>query len=149
MAFSRPSGPGLAKARPRPLLLRRRIELAAAPDEVWRHLVDGADVVSEGLPRAEGEALVYYGTTSLLLPRRTLDDGHADLDILAAVLRLDPHVRLRALRIAQREAMTRAGGPLGPMHAELRVDATLRGVIVTIEVTAELAQGRRVQNADG
>lgn len=132
--------PGLAKIRAVPLVQRRSVELCTAHEGRWREILEAADVVSEGAARREGSLSVYYGSTSVLLPRRSEGGLLPDLDIvsLAAVLRLDPHVRLRALRIARREALTRAGAPLGSLDAEIRIDEAARGVVIAVEVTAKL-----------
>lgn len=136
--------PGLAKVRAPALVTRRRVELVALHEGRWRGIVERADVVSEGQSRVEPDGVVYYGTTSLIfgvepdageLPRERLE-------LLAALLRNDPHARLRALRVAQREANARAGGPLGPLHAEMTFEATARGVAITIDVTARLRKTR-------
>ena len=136
--------PGLAKIRAAPLVQRRRVDLCTAQAGRWREILDGADVVSEGRAIPDGGALVYYGSSSVLLPQRSAGGSLPDRDVaaLAALLRLDPHVRLRALRIAHREASTRAGGPIGTLRAEISVAAGARGVLITIEVVARLARGQ-------
>jgi hypothetical protein len=132
--------PGLAKIRVVPLVQRRRVELCTAHEGRWREILDAADIVSEGSARAEGPLLIYYGSTSVLLPRRSAGGLLPDLDIesLARVLRLDPHVRLRALRIAHREAQARAGASMGTLSAEIQIKEAARGVIIAVEVTARL-----------
>jgi hypothetical protein len=144
------SFPGLAKIRGVPLVQRRRIELRTAHEGRWREILDAADVVSEGRARQEGASLVYYGSTSVLLPRRSAGGLLPDLDVasLTAVLRLDPHVRLRALRIAHREAQARAGASMRMMLAEIQINETRRGVIIAIEVTARLARPLRSVTRD-
>ena len=136
------SSPGLTKIRSIPLVQRRSVELCTAHEGRFRDILDAADVMSEGQVSIEGGALVYHGTTSVLLLRRShgglLPDLDLDVDSLARVLRSDPHLRLRALRIAHREATTRAGSPIGSARADLRVDPSARGVIISIEVSAPL-----------
>lgn len=135
--------PGLVKIRSAPLLLRRQVSLIVAPHGPFRDVVEAADVVSEGRTEIEGGRLVYYGSTSVLLLQRsaggTLPDG--DIQTLAALLARDPHVRLRVLRIAHREATARAGGPLGTVRAEIDVAPSARGVALLVEVVARLARG--------
>jgi hypothetical protein len=137
--------PGLAKVRAAPLVRRRTIELAGLMQGRWREIVDGADVVSEGRAEVEGDRLVYYGSTSVLLLRRSnggeLPDG--DVALLAALLKADPHARLHVLRIARREAVSRAGSPLGTMRAEIDVAPSARGVALLVEVVARLPRGAR------
>ena len=92
----------------------------AASDGRLRELFDDADVISEGRAGIEGGELVYHGSTSVRLGRG--DD--AGIEALARMATLDPHMRLRALRIARREASARAGGPIGTLRAEVSFDAT-------------------------
>ena len=136
------SSPGLVKIRSVPLVQRRQVELCTAHDGRFRDLLDAADVMSEGQVSIEDGALVYHGTTSVLLLRRShgghLPDLDLDVDALARVLQGDPHVRLRALRIAHREATARAGSPIHSARADLRIDPGVRGVIISIEVSAPL-----------
>lgn len=141
--FDRLPRPGLAKIRSVPLVNERRVTLTAPSVGRWRELLDGADVMSEGRSKDELGELVYYGSTSLLiasasgggpLPDRWLAD-------LARLLAHDPHVRLRALRVAQREALARADAPLGPIRAELVVSASPRGISLLVDVTARVERG--------
>lgn len=128
--------PGLAKAREGPLVARRAIELVSVSAGRVRALIDDADVVSEGAIRRENDALVYYGTTSLVIAVRPENERPAiELDDLLAIVAVDPHLRVRALRIAHREAAVR-GGPLGPMRAETGVRASSRGIVIEVDVVA-------------
>ncbi len=143
MDLSRHHGsPGVAKIRGVPLVQRRTVQLSSVSTGRLREIVDAADVVSEGRTLAEGGRLVYYGSTSVLLLRRSAGGDVPDLDVptLAALLRVEPHVRLRVLRIAQREAAARAGGPLGTLLAEIDVAASARGVALLVDVVARLAR---------
>jgi hypothetical protein len=121
----------------------RKVELVAAEEGSIMEMVDKADVVSEGLAQSEAGKLVYYGSTSLLLPAQSRGGMLPDPEIetMAAVLAHDPHLRLRALRIAQREALSRASGELGPMRAEIQVSASEKGVVVTVDVVAVVDVG--------
>jgi hypothetical protein len=142
--------PGLAKVRDAPLVARRSVDLCAALEGRWRELLEAADVVSEGRTQPEGGALVYYGSTSVLLLSRSAGGGLPDADVgaLAAVVRADPHVRLRVLRIAHREAAARAGGPIGTLRAEIDVGASARGVALLVEVVARLSRGHLRASGD-
>jgi len=135
--------PGLAKVRAAPLVMRRTVELLSLSVGRLREIVDAADVVSEGCTRSEGDRLVYYGSTSVLLLKRSAGGPVPDVDVdsLIALLRCEPHVRLRVLRIAHREAASRAGGPLGMLEAEIDVAANARGVALLVDVVARLAVG--------
>lgn len=131
--------PGLAKIRSPQLLQRRRVELVSCSTGPLQGLFEHADVVSEGSTREERGALVYYGSTSLVVVMPL--DAPLSPSLERAIL-LDPHLRLRALRVAQREAIARAGGPLGPLHAEMRVHLAHRAaaalLTMTIDVTARV-----------
>jgi hypothetical protein len=130
------------KIRSVPLVQTRTISLTTAIAGRWQEIVERADVVSEGRTEIEDGRLVYYGSTSVLLLRCSEGGALPDVDVsmLAALLRRDPHVRLRVLRIAHREATARAGAPLGTLRAEIDVGAGARGVSLLVEVVARLAR---------
>jgi hypothetical protein len=104
---------------------------------MWRELFDTADAMSEGGARTEPGGDVWYGTTSLILPLPATapEDERA---FLAAVAERDLHVRLRALRVAQREASMRAPAPLGVFHCEIHVQSDPRGVRIDVDLQAPL-----------
>jgi hypothetical protein len=131
------NGPGLAKARAVPLVLVRQPVLVRSSDSRLRDLFARADVVSEGDVRDEPGGRVWYGSTSLILPA---DDR--DSPWLAAIASRDLHVRLRALRTAQREACLRAPARLGRFVCEIQVLTDARGVRVDVDVQAPLIEGR-------
>lgn len=131
-------GPGLAKATSGAFVRHRQMDFVAVEEGPTRLLVESADIVSEGLARLESSGSVYYGTTSVLLTAAsrggTLPD--ADVQNLSVLLASDPHLRLRVLRIAVREAQARAQGELGRVSAEMDVRSSDAGVVVTIDVVA-------------
>lgn len=131
--------PGLRKAAPTPLINRRQLELWACSDYLIRQMFEAADVMSEGAPRSERGSTTYYGTTSIVLPTISAG-GHIpddDLDNSLSLLRRDPHARVRAIRVAWREAAVRAGAPLGQLRAELAFSVTSHGVKIDVDVEAE------------
>jgi hypothetical protein len=135
-------GPGLAKTRAAPLYRARTVRLVSGCDARWQALFDGADVVSEGAPRGEDPHREYFGSTDIVLlvqPERTGDD----LETIADLVARDPHVRVRALRMARREAAQRAMGPLDRMWSEISVTSSDRGVSVHVEVQAPVLPDRR------
>jgi hypothetical protein len=134
--------PGLAKTRELPFVLARNTTLVRAPDCRWRELFDRADVLSEGSARDENGGRVWYGSTSLILPIDALKDGDADPAFLAALVARDAHVRLRALRMAHREASLRAPGRLGRVSCEMRISPDSRGVRIDVDVQAPLIERR-------
>ena len=135
-------GPGLAKARALPVLVVRRAVLLRAPDPSWRELFDRADTVSEGGVQSEARGRVWYGSTSLILPT-----GGDQAPLLAEVAARDVHVRLRAMRAAQREACLRAPSRLGRISCEIRVAADPNGVRIDVDVQAPLIERRTALKA--
>jgi hypothetical protein len=130
------------------LIRSRSVDLVQGSDHRWRELLDSADVMSEGAVRREPEGLTYYGSTSVLLPFSSKGGRIPDRDAerVARVLGSDPHVRLRAVRIACREACLRARASLGKVSAEAFVRTERRGIRLDIEVQAivlEESRGRR------
>ena len=133
-------GPGLVKAGAHRFLLTRRLELWRSADYRWQEVFEAADVMSEGAVREERDGLVYYGTTSLLLTF-TSGGGVVPDELAMAVARLastDPHARVRAIRIACREAQVRSADPIGKVRAEFVVRPDSRGVRIDIEVEAPI-----------
>jgi len=111
-----------------------------ATDYRWRELFEAADVVSEGAPRTEVDGQTYYGTSSILLR----DAGHGGLfpaserAALLALLELDPHARLRAVRVACLEAQLRSKAPLSELRTEITLRVDARGVRVDVDISAQL-----------
>jgi hypothetical protein len=137
--------PGLAKARLALLSIERSPRVRAAEGR-WKALFDAADAVSEGSVRREEGGDVWYGSTSLILP--LLDEETlAEREFLAAVAARDLHVRVRALRVARREAASRAPGPLGRTTCEIRVQSVSGGVRIDVDVQAPLIEGRHLGTA--
>jgi hypothetical protein len=64
---------------------------------------------------------------------------------LAGAVALDPHVRLRAMRVARREAAQRAHGPLDRVRTEITVSPCAKGVAVHVEVEAQVLRDRRAK----
>lgn len=107
-------------------------------DYRWREAFARADVVSEGATRAETAGLVYYGTTSIVLPYVSCGGSIPDAESQAIVhaLDTDPHARLRAVRIACLEARLRSCGPLRRVRTDTSVRLASRGVCLDVEVEA-------------
>jgi hypothetical protein len=135
-------GPGLAKTRQAPLLGVRTLRLVTSSDARWRELFEKADIISEGASRGEGDSRAYFGCTDIVLLVRPEQPGQS-LAYLAGAAAFDPHVRLRAVRMARREAAQRANGPLDRLRAEISVSACARGVTVHVEVEAHVFPDRR------
>jgi hypothetical protein len=105
-------------------------------------LFEKADIVSEGASRDVGTKRAYFGSTDIVLVGGLECPGVGRHD-LAQIAARDPHVRLRAVRMARREAAQRAGGPLDSLHAEITVSRGSRGVTVHVEVEAHVFPDRR------
>jgi hypothetical protein len=101
-------------------------------------MFEAADVVSEGSVRATAGDLIWFGTTSLVLSWPAEVQGIEARAFVAALATRDPHVRIRALRIAHREASLRAPAPLGRAACEMRAFATTEGLRIDVDVEAPL-----------
>jgi hypothetical protein len=128
--------PGLAKTRGRPLLEARRKLVVRTFETTWRELFATADVVSEGNVRDEPGGRIWYGSTSLILAAP--EEAAATLAELAG---RDVHFRLRALRMAHREASLRAPSRLGRLTSEIRVAFRAGAVRIDVDVQAPLIEG--------
>jgi len=129
--------PGLAKTRGLPIIQARRKLVVRTFETTWRDLFARADIVSEGRVRDEPEGPIWYGSTSLIL---SAPEG--DAAVLAALAERDVHFRLRALRMAHREACLRAPSRLGRLTGEIRVEFAARAVRIDVDVQAPLIDGR-------
>ena len=136
-----PRGPSIVKARKPALVSQDRRARLRVHEPAWRELFERADAVSEGSCREEAEGRVWYGTTSLILPL-PLPVTHEERHFIAAVAARDLHVRLRAIRIAHREAQSRAPGALDIVMTELRVSHDPQGVRIDVDIQAPLIEGR-------
>jgi hypothetical protein len=139
-------GPGIVKAKRQPLQVRRRFDLIHSSDDQIRELFERADVISEGAVRQEALGRCYYGTTSVLLPSMARgglipDDQRA---ALAIQLQADPHARLRAIRIACREAQVRCAASLGQLRAEVTVLDDRDGVRFDVDVEVMLLEALKI-----
>ena len=134
-------GPGLAKTTKPDLVSVKSATLLRASDARWRDLFAAADAVSEGSARAEGVENVWYGTTSLIVafPKTSEEERR----FYAELALRDPHARLRAIRIAKREAASRAPGPLGRAAVEIKTSVDKGGVRIDVDLQAPLIVERR------
>lgn len=109
------------------------IQLERLDANATRDWLDEASIVSEG---GLHDGTRYYGSTYVALR----DAAGMDARALAARVDADPHLRLRLLRVAHREASARAGSGLETMRAEIGIRASERGVAITIEVEADVVR---------
>lgn len=140
--------PGLRKARFDPVLRRRQVELWHSSDYRVRQMFERADVMSEGAPRKETQGQVYYGTTSIVLLLESLGGLIPDADhaVMVRLLAVDPHARVRAMRIAWREARVRCTAPFGQLRTELTFTAITSGVKIDVDVEAPMSNAERRQS---
>ena len=141
----RRDGPGLVKSTGSRLLSARHAVLIRSSDPRWRELLKGADAISEGQTKSEEGGDVWYGTTSLILAFPEMSE--LDRAFVAAVAEADPHLRLRATRIAHREAASRAPGNLGRVRCEIRTSVDPKGVRIDVDVQAPLIEGAPAKDA--
>lgn len=139
------------KTRGIPRPQKRAFELWLCPDYWWRDLFEHADVMSEGATRDDQAPPTYFGTTSILLPSQAHGGRltEAEVEICRPLAARDIHARVRAIRIACREAEVRAGAPLGRIRAELIAVLDPRGLRLDVEIEAPLAARKSVRNTRG
>jgi hypothetical protein len=134
--------PGIAKTKRARLFQPRTIRLVASSDARWSEIFDTADVISEGAHRGEGTDRSYFGSSNIILLIAPEVHGQTPETFAGAVAR-DPHVRLRAMRVARREAAQRANGPLDKVRTEITVTPCATGVAVHVDVEAAVLRDRR------
>jgi hypothetical protein len=132
-------GPGIVKVRSVPPLRRRELSLVTLTEAFVRDWLEASDVVSEGARTDDG---AYFGTTSIVIVCTNVETQAP----VANALAVDPHMRVRALRIALREA--RGRGADGTLYAEFSIRRNERGIVVTIDVEAR-AHASRVCSTEG
>lgn len=123
-------GPGLRKAtRPR-VHTTRALVLERLDANATRDWLDEASVRSEG---AVHDGSRYYGSSYIRIEAHDIDAS-----VLVKLVDADPHLRLRVLRVAHREAATRAGGVLDTLRASIVIRPSDRGILVAIDVEADV-----------
>lgn len=133
-------GPTVAKSKQSLLVERRLRPLIRCTDYRWRELFEAADVISEGAVRHEDQGPTYYGSTSILLNDRSHGGGFEDAErsTIIAMLEVDPHARVRAIRMACLEAQLRAKADIGSIRAELTLCEERRGIRISVDVEARI-----------
>ncbi|MET0594416.1 MAG: hypothetical protein ABW133_17065 [Polyangiaceae bacterium] len=134
--------PGIAKTKRARLFQPRTLRLVASSDARWGEIFETADVVSEGAQRGEAGDRSYFGSSNIILLIAPEVHGQTP-EFLAGAVAKDPHVRLRAMRVARREAEQRANGPLDKVRTEITVTPCATGVAVHVEVEAVVLRDRR------
>jgi hypothetical protein len=129
--------PGLAKARPLPVLGARHRPVRVS-DARWGALFDRAQVLSEGAARDDAPRRMWYGSTSVLLPLSGLLTE--EVLGLASIASADPSVRIRAARVARCEASLRAPAPLGTARCVVTVRAQPFALRIDVDVEAPIME---------
>lgn len=134
------AGPSIAKTKQIALVERRVRPLVRCTDYRWRELFEAADVISEGAVRHEAQGPTYYGSTSILLSDRSHGGIFEDAEraTIRQMLDIDPHGRIRAIRIACLEAQLRAKTEVDSIRAELTFFDEPRGIRITVDVAAAI-----------
>lgn len=137
--------PGLVKVRRAPHFSTTTKSFVKLLDGAVKTWVELADVVSEGSSQSDAQGRpVYFGSSSIVLEwSRAPDERLCDPELSPLVMS-DPHLRVRALRIARREAEVRAGGELCSMRADLLAHTSRRGIVLTIDVEARVSVGVKI-----
>lgn len=136
-------GPGLARARA-PKLIERNGSKVRTTEGRWRELFKAADSISEGSPRQEkDDGRVWYGSTSLIIGL-PVETSLEDREQLLAIAKKDVHAHVHALRLAHREAQSRAPAELGRVACEVKFETDPRGLRIDVDVQAPLIERRRV-----
>lgn len=134
------AGPGPVRAKTLPLIELHPTHLVRCSDYRIRELFERADVMSEGDVDGDEKSPTYFGTTSVLLP--SVRSGGSIVESERALayryLSVDPHARIRAIRIACREAQVRCRAPIRHVRADVSIRNTPDGVRFDVEVEAPL-----------
>ena len=128
---------GLAKARLRRAFTLEHMTRARSEDAFWRDLFKSADVVSEGAVQGARDGGCYYGTTNIVVTFPAEFESR-DCVAHAAVARACVHVKLRALRVARREAQSRANTDLAASHCELAFTSDDTRLHIHVELSAKV-----------
>lgn len=137
-------GPGLRKAKRGSVRSQRQPQLLRLNEGWIAFMFRKADLISEGAVRTESGTKSYYGSTSIGLcidAASLAHEGH-EAQALGAALLADPFTRLHVLRLARREATSRAGASLDVAYSEVTAEVSLSGgdleLLFQIDLNAEL-----------
>ena len=138
------SGPGLRKATRGSIRSQRRPNLLRLNEGWVASMFSRADIVSEGAVRQDDGKEQYFGTTSIdvtIAAAAMAAEGH-EPERLAQALLADPFTRLHVLRMARREATSRASRSLDVAYSEVLAEASLVSgdlvLLFQIDLNAEL-----------
>jgi hypothetical protein len=133
-------GPGLVKTQRAPLIERKVRECIRCTDYRWRELFEKADVVSEGAIRRDNDGPTYYGSTHIRLAAVVNEGPNAqsEITLLRRSIRVDPHVRLRAIRLACLEAQVRSNAELTSIRTEIGFGHGADDLCISVDVEAKL-----------
>jgi hypothetical protein len=139
----RTGGPSVAKVRAPSPVARRMIALLSSSDAWWEDWFERADIMSEGLSTVEEGQGIYRGTTSVILTEGADGQGMQSKQVaeLVRIATRDPHLRLRLVRLARREAASRSSQPLGCTFVEIKLTMDAKGLRADLDVVAREASG--------
>jgi hypothetical protein len=135
--------PGLAKVRREPIAAQRSVDLVGLRKGWFAAMVASADVVSEGAVQWVDGVEGYFGSTSLRCVVNTSGTLPREVQALAELVIRDPNARLRLLRLAHREAVSRAGArSLDVLTAEITAAVSpTQGPTATLEIDIDVSAG--------
>jgi hypothetical protein len=139
-----PALKGPQKARRLPLLVTTSQRGFRLFDYRLRELFERADIISEGARKATSATVeadnTYFGTTNIVLTPYASDTSSLAIEpqLLVRIFAWDPHVRLRALRIAYREARVRANGVIDRVRTEIVVSQAPLGIRIHVDLEARV-----------
>lgn len=134
-------GPGLRKTRSPGLVGAKQVHLVRLVEALTRDWLDSADVISEGRVEQEAAGARYFGTTSIVIPAERA--GDLTPEALFDLVEGDPHLRVRVVRLARREAVVRAMRPLSTLAIDLGFARTKAGVVITVDVSGAIVASKR------
>jgi hypothetical protein len=139
-------GPGLAKSKQARLVESRSFDWIRCTDYHWRDLFSKADVISEGAVRNDADGPTYYGATYIRFRFDSIEKTIKanERQQLAQMMRLDPHVRLRAMRLACIEARVRSNSEFSHVTTDIAVSEDEATVSICVDIEAKLISANRV-----
>jgi len=111
-------------------------------DYQWKHLFEGAEVISEGAVRRDAEGATYFGSTHIRLSDTTHPIQTAELDTrtFRQLIHVDPHARLRAMRIACLEAQIRSQSQFASVRTEITFVEESHAIRISVDIEAKLSR---------
>jgi hypothetical protein len=133
-------GPGLAKSKKARLIESRSFDWIRCTDYRWRDLFNKADIISEGAVRKDPDGPIYYGATYIRFRFDSIEETLQTIERqrLAKIMQFDPHVRLRAMRLACIEARVRSNSEFSHVTTDITVSEDETAVSICVDIEAKL-----------